>query len=97
MVLKRLIGLVFTGALAFSASAADVMVRIGPPHAVRERRPPPPSRNHVWVSGYHRWDGNAYAWAPGRWEQPPPQRRHWVAHHWTHQRGGWVLVEGHWR
>ena len=31
MVLKRLIGLVFAGALVFSAVAADVVVRIAPP------------------------------------------------------------------
>ena len=98
MFLKRLIGLVFVGALAFSAvAAADVVVRIGPPHGVSERRPPRPDRNHVWVSGYHRWDGNSYAWAPGRWEQPPRPHARWVAHRWTHRRDGWVLVEGHWR
>ena len=97
MVLKRLIGLVFAGAMAFSAAAADIVVRIAPPRAVIERRTPPPSRNHVWVSGYHRWDGNSYAWTPGRWEQRPRPRAHWVAHRWTHQRGGWVFVEGHWR
>ena len=94
---KRLIGLVFAGALAFSAAAADIVVRIGPPRVVVERRAPAPSRQHVWVSGYQRWDGNRYDWSPGRWEQPPRPRAHWVAHRWVHQRGGWVLVEGHWR
>lgn len=97
MVFARLIGFAFAGALAFSAAPANVVVRIGPPHAVSERRPPRPNRNHVWVSGYQRWDGNAYAWNGGRWEQPPRPRARWVAHRWTHQRGGWVLVEGHWR
>jgi hypothetical protein len=97
MFLKRLIGLVFAGALVFSATAAEIFVRIAPPHRVYERRTPPPSRRHVWISGYHRWDDRAYVWTPGRWEQPPPRRAHWVAHHWVHRRGGWVLVEGHWR
>ncbi|MBZ5596373.1 MAG: hypothetical protein LAP39_29360 [Acidobacteriia bacterium] len=97
MVFKRLIGLVFAGSLSFSAAAADIVVRIAPPRAEIERRAPPPSRNYVWVSGYHRWDGNAYAWTPGRWEQPPRRHAHWVAHRWRHHRGGWVLVEGHWR
>jgi len=97
MVLKRLIGLVFTGALAFSAAAADIVIRIGPPRAVSERRPPRPSRNHVWVSGYQRWDGNSYAWSAGRWEQPPRPRARWVKPHYTHQKRGWVLVEGRWR
>lgn len=67
MVLKRLIGVVFAGALAFSAAAADVIVRIAPPHIVVENRGPRPSRTHVWVSGYHRWDGHAYVWTAGRW------------------------------
>ena len=31
MILKRLIGLVFAGALAFSAAAAEIVVRIAPP------------------------------------------------------------------
>lgn len=97
MVLKRLMGLFFAGALAFSAAAADVVVRIAPPRFRVEKRGPPPSRNHVWVSGYQRWDGNAYAWSPGRWEQPPQPRGRWVAHHYVRRNGGYVLVEGHWR
>jgi hypothetical protein len=97
MALTRLIGLVFAGALVFSAGAAEVMVGIAPPHAVIERRVSRPGPDYVWVSGYHRWDGNAYVWSSGRWEQPPRRHAHWVAHRWRHQRGGWVLVEGHWR
>jgi hypothetical protein len=96
MILKRVIGLVFAGGLAFSALAADVVVRIAPPRVHVERRPPAPSRNHVWVSGYQRWDGNAYNWTPGRWEQPPRAHARWVAHRWVHRNGGYVLVEGHW-
>ena len=91
MVFKRLIGLVFAGALAFSAGAAEIVVRIAPPHAVIERRGPPPSRNHVWISGYHRWDGNAYAWNAGRWEQPPrPHAR------WKHITGSTNAAVGYW-
>jgi len=97
MISKRLIGLVFVGALAFSATAADVVIRVAPPRFVVEKRPPPPSRNHVWISGYQRWDGNAYVWTPGRWEMPPRPGARWVAHHYVHQRDGWVLVEGRWR
>ena len=97
MVLKKVIGLVFAGALAFSAVAADVVIRIAPPRMVVEKRSPPPSRNHVWIQGYHRWDGNHYTWNPGRWEQPPRPGARWVAHHYVHQKGGYVLVEGRWR
>jgi len=97
MVFKRLIGLVFAGALAFSAVAADIVVKIAPPRVVVEKRPPAPSRGHVWIAGYQRWDGNAYVWTPGRWEQPPRPGAQWVAHRWTHRKDGWVMVEGHWR
>jgi hypothetical protein len=97
MIYKRMIGLVFVGALAFSATAADVVIRIAPPRFLVEKRTPPPSRGQVWVSGYQRWDGNAYAWTPGRWEQPPRPRAHWVAPRWVHQRGGYVMVQGYWR
>jgi hypothetical protein len=93
---RRLIGLVFAGALVFSAMA-EVVVRIAPPRMVVERRGPPPSRNHVWISGYHNWDGEHYVWVGGRWEQPPRPHSRWVAHHWEHRNGGYVLVEGRWR
>jgi len=94
---QLMLGLVFSGALAMTASAADVVIRVAPPRAVVERRGPRPSRDHVWIGGYQRWDGNRYAWAPGRWEQPPRRHAHWVASRWVHRGGGWVLMEGHWR
>lgn len=97
MVLRRLIELVFAGGLVFSAAAADIVVHVAPPRVQVERRPPMPGRGYVWVSGYHRWENSAYAWTPGRWEQPPRAHAHWVAHRWTRQQGGWVMVDGHWR
>jgi hypothetical protein len=97
MLSKRLIGLIFAGAMAFTCTAADIVVRIAPPRVLVERRSPPPSRNHVWIAGYQRWDGHAYVWTAGRWEQPPRPGQRWVAHRWVHRRDGWVMVEGHWR
>jgi hypothetical protein len=97
MVLKRLIGLVFAGALAFSALGADFVIHVRPPRVQFESRGRRPSRNHVWISGYQHYEGNGYVWTPGRWEQPPRAHARWVSHRWTHQRGGWVFVEGHWR
>src|ERR1035437_3642408 len=96
MILKRVIGLVFAGALAFSAMAGEIVVRIAPPRMGIQRRGPRPGPKHVWVQGYHNWDGNHYVWTQGRWEQPPRARAHWVAHHWVRRNGGYVLVEGHW-
>lgn len=94
---RFLLSLFIGSGLAVGAFAADVIVRVAPPHAVVERRGVAPSRQHVWVTGYHRWDGRAYVWEPGRWEVPPRARAHWVPAHWVHRRGGWVLIEGHWR
>jgi len=82
--------------LSVGAQAEDVYVRVGPPHRISEHRDRRPGPNYVWTSGYHRWDGRAYAWAPGAWVVPPRPRAHWVAHRWVHHREGWVLVEGHW-
>ncbi len=93
LALAVLLGLVLVPA----ASYGQVFVRVGPPPPVVERRPPPPERGFVWIGGYHRWDGERYVWVPGRWERPPREHAVWVAHHWVHRSGGWVLVEGHWR
>jgi len=94
---KSFIGFVFASALVFSAAGAEVVVRVAPPREIVETRAPAPSRAHVWIAGYHSWDGHAYVWVPGRWELPPRPHAHWVKHHWVHRGGGYVLVEGHWR
>ena len=97
MLRKGLLGLVFAGALAVTAMAAEVIVRIAPPRPVVERAIAAPGPGYVWVPGFHRWDGAAYAWVPGRWELPPRPRARWIAARWVRRRGGWVLIEGHWR
>jgi hypothetical protein len=97
MLKNRLIGVVFASFLTFGAFGEEVVVRVKPPHPVVETRATAPGRDYVWIAGYHRWDGAAYVWAPGRWELPPRPHAHWVAHRWAHRHGGWVLVEGHWR
>jgi len=79
------------------AQAAEVVVKVAPPRVKVEHRGVAPSREHVWIGGYHRWDGHAYAWEPGRWERRPRPRAVWVAPRWQHRRDGYVFVEGHWR
>jgi hypothetical protein len=96
MLKKRLIGVVFASLLTFGASGEEIVVRVAPPRPVVEKRVAAPGPGYVWIAGYHRWDGSAYVWAPGRWELPPRPHAHWVAHRWVHRHGGWVLVEGHW-
>jgi hypothetical protein len=94
--------LVLTGLLGIalgisSAQAAEVVVRVAPPAPIVETRPPAPHGHYVWVGGYHRWDGGAYVWVPGRWDVPPEGHTVWVAPRWAHRHGGYVFVEGHWR
>jgi hypothetical protein len=97
MMRKAVFGFIFAGFLTFGASAADIVVRVGPPRPVVERRIARPGPGYVWVNGYHRWDGRGYVWAPGRWELPPRRHARWVDHRWVHRRDGWVFVEGRWR
>jgi len=94
---KMLMGSAFGLLLTMGAMGADVVIRVAPPAPIVERRPVAPGPRYVWIGGYHRWDGRAYVWVPGRWELPPRAHARWVAHHWVHRHGGWVLVEGHWR
>jgi hypothetical protein len=52
-----------------TAQAAEVVVKSphrGPLSSVAASS----CRNHVWIGGYHRWDGHAYAWLP---DAAPPR------------------------
>lgn len=88
----------FVGAAIIAGLAqAEVVVQVAPPRAIVEHRIVRPSHDHVWIGGYHRWDGRAYVWEPGRWEVPPRPHAVWVAPRWTHRHDGYVFVEGRWR
>lgn len=80
-----------------STQAAEVVVKIAPPVRIVERRTAAPGPQHVWLAGYHRWDGRAYVWVPGHWEVPPRPHAVWVAPRWRHRRDGYVFVEGRWK
>jgi hypothetical protein len=94
---KLVLAALLVFALAPAASYAQVRIVIAPPAPIVEVRGPAPERGFVWIDGYHRWDGGRYVWVPGRWDRPPHPHAHWVAHHWVHRHGEWILVEGHWR
>ena len=51
----------------------------------------------MWIAGYHRWDGQAYVWVPGRWELPPHSHARWVEGRWHHDSHGYYYAEGHWK
>jgi hypothetical protein len=80
-----------------TAQAAEIVVNIAPPKVIVEHRGTAPSPQHVWIAGYHRWDGHAYVWEKGRWEVPPRPHAVWVAPRWTRRHDGYVFAEGHWR
>ena len=67
-----------------------------PPPPPEPAPPPPPTPAHVWVAGYHRWDGRAYVWERGHYVQPPRQNARYVPAHWEARAHGKVWVNGHW-
>ena len=95
---KLLLGALLSAGIALPTAIAQVYVRIGPPPPPRREvvavRPGP---RYVWVPGYNRWDGRAYAWTPGAWVLPPPNRRGWVPGRWRNTPRGYYWTEGHWR
>jgi hypothetical protein len=96
----RLLSLVLLIGL-FSVPAVQasprVFVRIGPPAVVVETPPLPPYPYYVWRSGYHRWTGVRYEWAPGVWVRPPYPRAVWAPGRWDRERRGYFWRSGHWR
>jgi hypothetical protein len=95
---KLFLGTLFgVGLIVGSAYGAEVVITTRPPRAIVEHRVVRPSANHVWIAGYHRWDGHAYAWTPGRWELPPRPHAVWVAPRYVHRHDGYVFVDGRWR
>jgi hypothetical protein len=103
--MKKLYSVLFGAALLMSVASTAclapasgrVYVRVGPPAPVYEVRAVSPGPGFVWIEGYHRWDGRAYIWTPGRWERPPRPRAAFVPGHWASDRRGYYWVEGHWR
>jgi hypothetical protein len=80
-----------------SRAGVRVYVKVPPPPVIVETAPPPPSPRHVWIGGYHRWDGRTYVWVPGRYEVPRRHYKVWVPGHWAQHRRGWYWMEGRWR
>jgi len=75
----------------------DVTISSGtpPPPVVRNEPVPPPRPSQIWVQGYWGWNGNAYAWMPGRWEAVRPGYVY-VQPEWREGPRGWELHQG-WR
>jgi hypothetical protein len=84
-------------ALCVGSAYAEVVIKLRPPISIHEHRTARPSRDHVWVGGYHRYEGGSYHWEAGRWEQPPRVHAVWIAPRYTHRHDGYVYTEGYWR
>jgi len=97
LVKKIAMALLFALTLIPAASFAQVVIRVAPPPPMHEERGPSPGEGYVWQAGYHRYDGDHYVWTAGHYEQPPHRGQRWVAHHWVHRHGQYILVEGHWQ
>jgi hypothetical protein len=97
MIRKTLLSSALGLMILAGSAAAQVVVRVGPPAPVVERRVVAPGPGYFWTPGYYRWDGRAYIWAPGAWVRPPRPHAVWVAPRWVHRGGGYVFVEGRWR
>ncbi len=83
--------------LGIGCAQAQEIIKVRPPAVIVEQRGNAPGPGHVWIGGYHKWDGNAYAWVPGRWDLPPRPHAVWIGPRWVHRRRGWFFVEGRWR
>jgi hypothetical protein len=82
---------------AAPAQARRIYVRVAPRVAVVETRGVAPSRRHVWIAGFNRWNGRAYVRVPGRWALRPRLHAVWAPGHWRHTRYGWYWIPGRWR
>jgi len=91
------LGGALTAGSACAAPAGRVYVTAVPPAPVVEVRRPAPGRGYVWVEGYHRWNGRAYAWVPGRWVAKPRSNARWIKGHWERSKKGYYYVQGHWK
>ena len=95
--LKKLAVATLFASLLPLASQAQIAIRIGPPAPVVEHYGPPPHPGYVWQAGYHRWDGNRYAWTPGHWGRPPHPGAVWVPDAYDHRGDGYHYHAGYWR
>ncbi len=71
-------------------------IQVAPPPPPVEVVGVAPAPGFVWIEGHHTWEGRAYVWVPGRWEQPPSAHARWQRGRWRHNAHGWFWVEGRW-
>jgi hypothetical protein len=55
-----------------------------------------PAPGHVWARGYWDWDGDSWAWVPGRWAVGPTRAASWLPARYERVTSGWQYVPAHW-
>ncbi len=95
---KLFIATVFAAGLTLGGLNAEAQHNYVKDHPVAHsvKRPPAPSKSHVWVGSEFSYNGGKYAEVPGHWEVPPHGHRAWVAGHWAKESRGSYWVPGHW-
>lgn len=78
-------------------SAQVVVVKPVKPNVVVVK-PHAPSKKHIWVEGYWKWNKrlHKYEWVEGHWVRAR-KNKVWVPGHWAKVPGGWKYVPGHWK
>ena len=81
----------------WKSNAVQEITYLPPPPASLELGPssPPPSEDHIWVTGCWTWGSARYLWRPGYWMVARPSWV-WVPSYclWTPR--GYVFVDGYW-
>ena len=76
---KLFLSPLFMLAVGIGTAQAQVVVNIAPPRARVEHRSARPSKDHVWINGFQRWNGKAYEWSRAAGRNGP-----------THMLYGWL-------
>jgi hypothetical protein len=83
---------------ADSAVAADAAASsaVPPPPLPPDSQPVIPEDGDLWTPGYWNWRGQAYAWVPGAWVQPPRSGLLWTPAYWASAGSVYVFHPGYW-
>lgn len=89
------VGSMLMTGLAVAAVAHAVSVSTPPPATVEVGYYGYARPGHVWVNGYHQWNGSAWVWRPGYY-QAERAGHYWVQGNWELRGNQYVWVDGYW-
>lgn len=83
-------------AIAPAYNSPPVVINVAPPPPRIDIVTVAPSPNHVWISGFWRWDHGQHVWVGGHWEA----RRDgyfYAPGHWYRNGNSWTFSGGFWQ